>query len=146
MTSISLIFFGESKPVKKGDQLSSCHVQPFVSRCRYVLVKALQGGSSHGWLGCNGRTQADWLWWLPHGQLAPWLFQCYVSSMSLSFKMCAHTHKKRHTNTRVYSYPTFNALFVFLFLLGLNCTEKVMTKGLIHYFTRPKTWPLFTSS
>lgn len=33
------------------DQLSSCHVRAFVSRCRYVLVKAPRGVGGWGWGG-----------------------------------------------------------------------------------------------
>lgn len=123
-----------------GDQLSSCHVQPFVSRCRYVLVKALQGGSSHGWLVRNGRTQTHRLWWLPHSPLAPWLFQCYVSSKSRSLKTCGRAQRDTHTLV----FPLFPDLQCPLCLplpsdWDLNCTKKEMTEGLIHYFTRAKT-------
>ena len=123
-----------------GDQLSSCHVQPFVSRCRYVSVKALQGGSSHGWLARNGRTQAHRLWWLPHSPLAPWLFQCYVSSKSRSLKTCGRAQRNAHTLV----FPLFPDLQCPLCLplpsdWDLNCTKKEITEGLIHYFTRAKT-------
>lgn len=55
------------------------------------------GGSSHGWLDCNGRAQADRMWWLLHSPVAPWLFHCCTCAQVCPWT-CDNTHTHTHRN------------------------------------------------
>lgn len=118
MIPISQIFFHGREPI------------PYVNIFRFVFRFGFtvdtcwsnpSGGQQPWMVWLQKKNRADWLWWLPHGGLAPEFLQCYESNSGLKNVI---RHKERHALFPLWFDHSDSLLSPLYLDLDLNCIKK----------------------